>query len=90
MVLLMIKPAVFHNNNQQTQSNAQYIHSINECPQRTALMNACSSNAYYIISEEEFSLNNVLSFLTFILYFLVIQVKYKSPISSIFKPPISY
>lgn len=90
VVLLMIKPAVFHNNNQQTQSNTQYIHSITECPQRTALMNYCSSSAYYIISEEELSLGNVLSLLTFILYFLVIQSKYKSPVFPIFKPPIAH
>lgn len=90
MVLLMVKPAVFHNNNQQIQGNAQYIHTITECPQRTALMNSCLSNAYYIISEEELSLVNILSLLTFILYFLVVQSKYKSPTSSIFKPPISH
>ncbi|HAT6979287.1 TPA: hypothetical protein F8R96_07420 [Legionella pneumophila] len=90
MVLLMVKPAVFHNNNQQAQSNAQYIHSITECPQRTALMNSCLSNVYYIIADEEFPLNNVLSLLTFILYFLVIQSNYKSPVSSIFKPPIPH
>lgn len=88
MVFLIIKPAVFHNNIQQVQGNAQYIHSITECPHRTALVSTCLSSMYYTIAEEEFSIRVILSLLACILYFMVIQSKYKSPISSIFKPPI--
>ena len=87
MLVLFIRPVILNFTENQTQSKTQYS-TANSCPGRTVLVSSCQMNSYYTVANEYFAVGAYLFLLACLLYFLVSQSDYKSPILNIFRPPI--
>lgn len=86
LLVLFLKPALIQSMDHQVQQNTQY--STSTAPCSSGIVSVCQTNLYYTMADEQYHVAAYFFLLASILYFLVVLSRYKSPDSSIFRPPI--
>lgn len=89
LVLLFLKPwfTTAHEQNKPL-STTYYSTNNHDCSSRTPVATYCQVAAHYTLTENEIDLPPYRQILAAVLFFSLISLRYKAPLSRLYKPPI--